>query len=188
MTVRGSLEYAASLEYARIFSRTHERSATNGSMTRAVGLLLLLVGCGGAEAPVPVVDAGAQGFREAGRDVELVLQPDDAGPDTGPTGPTIGCNGIEVTNVDPNPICNQTLTIEGKNFQPTPTVLIQCNNAQQNPITLTNVTFVSSTKLTASFPPKTNMWGGCDVMVVDPDACSSILPKAFSFWCEGPGM
>ena len=148
--------------------------------------LAFAVGCGGtAETPL-LADSGRPDAREAGADAELVFQPDDAGSDTS-TGPTIGCNGVEVTSVAPNPICNQTLTIEGKNFEATPSVLISCNNAQNNPITLTNVTFVSSTKLTATFPPKTNMWGDCDVIVVNPDSCTSTLPKAFLFWCEGPG-
>jgi hypothetical protein len=152
-------------------------------MDRAL-VFLALVGCGGVESRVPA-DSGPADAREGGRDAGLVFQGNDAAADS-PMGPSIGCNGIEVTSVGPTWICKQTLTIEGKNFQPTPAVLITCNNAQQNPIVLTNVIFVSSTKLTATFPANTNMWGNCDVTVVNPDSCTSTLPDAFMFWCEGP--
>jgi hypothetical protein len=155
-------------------------------MDRAAFLVLALVGCGGVESRAPAADSGHPDARETGADADLVLQGEDAGADSA-VGPSIGCNGVEVTTVSPNPICNGTLTIEGKNFQPTPAVLISCDNAQKNPIALTNVTFISSTKLTATLPMGTNMWGHCDMTVVNPDSCSSTLPDAFWFWCEGPG-
>lgn len=144
-------------------------------------LFLALVGCGGTESAI-AIDAGHPDVREASRDVDLVLQNDEAGTDAA-VGPIPGCNGIEATSAGPTYICHGTLTIEGKNFQPTPAVLMSCG---QGVTVLGNVTFVSSTKITATVPPPMNVLNRCDIIVVNPDSCEAVLPDAFTYWCEGP--
>ena len=148
----------------------------------AVGFFLVLAACGGNENvhTTGAFDA-APPPNDARPDHEPILGSDDAGSDASKEASACA---MSITSVSPGMMCSGKIQIDGSGFAGIPAVLASCNTVQ-GVTALTNVQWISSNRLTGELAP-ISPWGWCDIIVVNPDACESVLPKALQLWCEGP--
>ncbi len=140
-----------------------------------VGCALLVAACGSTYQ----VPEGASVGNDAGAEAATVA----------PALTVFACDAseVKVDSVTPSQICpgSQTpVTITGSGFMATPAVFLRRpdNTLTQAP----SVTFQSDTTLTAVLQTQNLDGLNDDLIVVNPDGCTAVLPGAEFIWCEGP--
>ena len=100
---------------------------------------------------------------------------------------TCDASEVKVDSVTPSQICpgaSTSVTITGAGFMATPAAFMREPDGTLVP--MTDVVLQSSTTLTAVATPSGIAPPNEDVVVVNPDGCSGVLPGALLIWCEGP--